>query len=81
MRPRARSRSSRILDDHSRLLVGATARTVFKAGDVVADLHAAIARHGRPERLLTDNGAVFTGHYRGPAGSRWNANSSPWASA
>jgi transposase InsO family protein len=54
-----------ILDDHSRLLVGATARTVFKAGDVVADLHAAIARHGRPERLLTDNGAVFTGHYRG----------------
>jgi transposase InsO family protein len=54
-----------IIDDHSRLLVGATARTVFKAGDVVADLHAAIARHGRPERLLTDNGAVFTGHYRG----------------
>jgi transposase InsO family protein len=54
-----------IIDDHSRLLVGATARTVFKAGDVVADLHAAINRHGRPERLLTDNGAVFTGHYRG----------------
>jgi transposase InsO family protein len=54
-----------IIDDHSRLLVGATARTVFKAGHVVADLHAAIARHGRPERLLTDNGAVFTGHYRG----------------
>ena len=21
--------------------------------------------HGRPERMLTDNGAVFTGHYRG----------------
>ncbi len=54
-----------IIDDHSRLLTGSTARTVFKAGDVVADLHAAIARHGRPERLLTDNGAVFTGHYRG----------------
>jgi hypothetical protein len=54
-----------IIDDHSRLLIAATARTVFKAGDVVADLHAAIARHGRPERLLTDNGAVFTGHYRG----------------
>lgn len=54
-----------IIDDHSRLLVGATARTVFKAGHVVADLHAAIARHGCPERLLTDNGAVFTGHYRG----------------
>jgi transposase InsO family protein len=54
-----------IVDDHSRLLVGATARTVFKAGDVVAALHAAIAGHGRPERLLTDNAAVFTGHYRG----------------
>jgi transposase InsO family protein len=54
-----------ILDDHSRLLVGCTARTVFKAGDVVTDLHTAIARYGRPERLLTDNGAVFTGHYRG----------------
>ena len=54
-----------IIDDHSRLLTGSTARAVFKAGDVVADLHAAIARYGRPERLLTDNGAVFTGHYRG----------------
>ena len=54
-----------ILDDHSRLLTGSTARTVFKAGDIVADLHAAIASHGRPERLLTDNGAVFTAHYRG----------------
>src|SRR4051794_11060179 len=29
-----------ILDDHSRLLTGSTARAVFKAGDVVADLHA-----------------------------------------
>ena len=54
-----------IIDDHSRLLVGTTARTVFTAGHVVADLHTAITRHGRPERLLTDNGAVFTGHYRG----------------
>jgi Integrase core domain len=24
-----------------------------------------MARHGRPERMLTDNGAVFTGLYRG----------------
>jgi transposase InsO family protein len=54
-----------ILDDHSRLLTGAKARTVFKAGDIVADLHTAMARYGRPERLLTDNGAVFTGHFRG----------------
>ena len=54
-----------IIDDHSRLLVGSTARTMFKAADIVTDLHAAMTRHGRPERMLTDNGAVFTGHYRG----------------
>jgi transposase InsO family protein len=54
-----------VIDDHSRLLVGSTARPVFKATDVVTDLIAAMDNHGRPERLLTDNGAVFTGHYRG----------------
>src|SRR5215471_13962654 len=54
-----------IVDDHSRLLAGSTARAVFKAGHIVTDLHAAMARHGRPERMLTDNGAVFTGLYRG----------------
>jgi transposase InsO family protein len=54
-----------IIDDHSRLLAGSTARSVFKAGDVVTDVAAAMGRHGRPERMLTDNGAVFTGHYRG----------------
>jgi len=54
-----------ILDDHSRLLVGSSARTIFKAADVVTDVQAAMSRHGRPERLLTDNGAVFTGAYRG----------------
>jgi transposase InsO family protein len=54
-----------IVDDHSRLLAGSTARVIFKAGDIVADLHVAMARHGRPERMLTDNGAVFTGLYRG----------------
>jgi transposase InsO family protein len=54
-----------IIDDHSRLLAGCTARRIFKATDIVADLHAAMAAHGRPERMLTDNGAVFTGLYRG----------------
>ena len=54
-----------IIDDHSRLLAGSTARTIFKAGHVVADLHLAMNRHGRPERMLTDNGAVFTGRFRG----------------
>lgn len=54
-----------VLDDHSRLLIGSTARGVFKAADVVTDVLAGIDRHGRPERMLTDNGAVFTGAYRG----------------
>ena len=59
-----------IIDDHSRLLVGASARVVFKAADIVTDLHAAMNRYGRPERLLTDNGAVFTGL---PRGAGWVA--------
>jgi transposase InsO family protein len=54
-----------IVDDHSRLLAASTARAIFKAGDIVAALHEAMASHGRPERMLTDNGAVFTGLYRG----------------
>jgi transposase InsO family protein len=54
-----------VIDDHSRLLVAATARPVFTAGDVVADLTEAMTRLGRPERMLTDNGAIFTGKYRG----------------
>jgi transposase InsO family protein len=54
-----------IIDDHSRLLAGSTARAVFKTAGIVADLHLAMGRHGRPERMLTDNGAVFTGLYRG----------------
>src|SRR3954447_10049127 len=54
-----------VLDDHSRLLVGCAARAVCKAADVVAVVLAAMSRYGRPERMLTDNGAVFTGIYRG----------------
>ena len=49
-----------VIDDHSRLLVASHARAVFKAGDVVASFHAAVAAQGAPASLLTDNGAVFT---------------------
>jgi transposase InsO family protein len=49
-----------IIDDHSRYALACTARTVFKAADVVAVFHQAAARHGYPACLLTDNGAVFT---------------------
>jgi transposase InsO family protein len=54
-----------MIDDHSRLLVGSDARATTKAADVVASFHGAAATHGFPASVLTDNGAVFTGIYRG----------------
>lgn len=54
-----------VIDDHSRYAIAATARTVFKAADVVATFLTAADRHGLPEGLLTDNGAVFTAAPRG----------------
>ena len=52
------------LDDHSRLLVGSDALLRFKAADVLDCFIAAGQAHGRPESLLTDNGAVFTANSR-----------------
>ena len=54
-----------IIDDHSRLVIGSDARTTFKATDVVACFHKAAGRYGFPASMLTDNGAIFTGAYRG----------------
>jgi transposase InsO family protein len=54
-----------IIDDHSRLLIASDARRVFKAGDVVTTFRAATGAHGLPASLLSDNGAIFTGAYRG----------------
>jgi transposase InsO family protein len=53
------------LDDHSRLLVGSDARTIFKAADVVACFDLATRRWGTPQSYLTDNAALFTGAFRG----------------
>ena len=53
-----------IVDDHSRLCIASIARLVFKAGDVDACFKQATAAYGDPARLLSDNGAVFTGRYR-----------------
>jgi len=44
------------------LLIASDARRVFKAADVVACFHEAASVHGFPASMLTDNGAVFTGH-------------------
>ncbi|TFV77537.1 transposase [Blastococcus sp. CT_GayMR19] len=53
------------LDDHSRLCLTSTAAMVFTAPAVDAVYRAAADRHGDPAGVLTDNGAVFTGRYRG----------------
>jgi transposase InsO family protein len=54
-----------LIDDHSRLFVGSDAYPRVKAADVVASFHKAAQLHGLPASLLSDNGAVFTGSYRG----------------
>jgi transposase InsO family protein len=53
------------LDDHSRLLLGSTCRHVFKAPDIAADYSRIAAQYGHPAAVLSDNGAVYTGAYRG----------------
>jgi transposase InsO family protein len=50
-----------ILDDHSRLCLAATTRRTFTAGDVNTAFTATTSTYGDPQRLLSDNGAVFTG--------------------
>jgi transposase InsO family protein len=54
-----------LIDDHSRLFLGSDAYPRVKAADVVASFHKAAELHGLPASLLSDNGAVFTGSYRG----------------
>src|SRR5271170_6625685 len=54
-----------IIDDHSRLCLGSDTFAVFKAPDVNNSFSKAVAAHGNPASLLSDNGAVFTGRYRG----------------
>jgi Transposase and inactivated derivatives len=54
-----------LIDDHSRLHLGADAYERVKAKDVVSSFHGAAELHGLPASLLSDNGAVFTGSYRG----------------
>jgi transposase InsO family protein len=53
------------IDDHSRLFLGSDAYQRVKAADVVQSFHKAAELHGLPTSLLSDNGAVFTGSYRG----------------
>jgi transposase InsO family protein len=53
------------LDDHSRLLLGATAHTPV-TGDIVTQQFLATAEeHGLPASTLTDNGRVYTARFGG----------------
>lgn len=55
------------IDDHSRFVVCAKAVLRATARPVCQALAEALARHGIPEQILTDNGKVFTGRSgRGP---------------
>jgi transposase InsO family protein len=53
------------LDDHSRLCLASTARRVFTAPDVDASYRHIACQYDHPFSVLSDNGAVYTGAYRG----------------
>jgi transposase InsO family protein len=55
------------IDDHSRFIVSAMVVVRATARPVCRALTEALARHGVPGQILTDNGKVFTGRFgRGP---------------
>jgi transposase InsO family protein len=55
------------LDDHSRYVISAKVVPRATARPVCDALSEALARHGVPEQILTDNGKVFTARFgRGP---------------
>lgn len=56
------------IDDNSRFVVSAKVVARATARPVCQALLEALARHGVPEQILTDNGKVFTGRF-GPHGS------------
>jgi transposase InsO family protein len=53
------------LDDHSRLCLTSTAARAFTAPAIDAAYRDAAAAFGDPAGVLADNGAVYTGRYRG----------------
>jgi transposase InsO family protein len=53
------------LDDHSRLCLDSRAKLVFKGPDVDRHYQQIAQQFGDPAAVLSDNGAVYTGAYRG----------------
>jgi transposase InsO family protein len=54
------------IDDHSRMCVCARLMAAERTRAVCDGLRDALARHGAPEQILTDNGKVFTGRFFHP---------------
>jgi transposase InsO family protein len=54
------------IDDHSRFCVSAALMARERTRPVCDGLGAALARHGVPQQILTDNGKVFTGRFGHP---------------
>jgi transposase InsO family protein len=54
------------IDDHSRFCVSARLMPRERTQAVCDGLSAALAAHGVPEQILTDNGKVFTGRFAHP---------------
>ena len=48
-----------ILDDYSRFIVGAAIWDGERVGSVIDTFESAVARHGRPEKVLSDGGSAF----------------------
>ncbi|MDP9092397.1 MAG: IS481 family transposase, partial [Actinomycetota bacterium] len=53
-----------LIDDHSRVNLVSDARRTVTGPDVLASFRRAFRQHGIPARVLTDNGAIFTGKPR-----------------
>jgi transposase InsO family protein len=53
------------IDDHSRLCLASTAHRAVTGPDVEASYRAIAAERGDPASVLSDNGAVYTGRFRG----------------
>lgn len=51
------------VDDHSRFVISAQVVARATAGPVCDALELALARHGVPDEILTDNGKVFTARF------------------
>jgi transposase InsO family protein len=53
------------IDDYSRLVLASSVMRVATSKSTLAVMRRCVERWGLPKSLLSDNGLIFTGHYRG----------------